>query len=234
MNAPLTVPLTAPVAPGEQVDLSINMQAPNRGGEHTGNWEFADPAGSHFGVGSGGNDRFWVTINVSFVDNQGAAVPSGPLVSPGFLPFASAAIPAGCAGKQDHAFETQVIALINQARQQNGLPPLQENSQVNAAALGHSIDMACNNFLNHTGSDGSTWYDRLRAQDYAYNDARENIYAGDPGYGGDPQGAFNWWINSQVHRDNILNPQATEIGVGYVANPQSEFGGYFTVVFTRP
>jgi uncharacterized protein YkwD len=234
MNAPLAVPFPTTVAPGEQVDISIPMQAPGRGGGHTGNWEFVDPSGRHFAAGFTGNDRFWVSINVSFVDSQGAAIPMGPSASTGFVPGASAAIPAGCAGKQDRSVETQVIALINQARQQNGLPPLRENSQADAAALSHSADMACKNFLNHTGSDGSTWYDRLRAQGYAYNDARENIYAGEPGYGGDPQGAFDWWMNSQVHRDNILNPESTEIGVGYVANPQSQYGGYFTVVFTRP
>jgi uncharacterized protein YkwD len=41
-------------------------------------------------------------------------------------------------------------------------------------------------------------------------------------------------MNSQVHRDKILNPQSTGIGVGYVADPQSQYGGYYTVVFTRP
>jgi uncharacterized protein YkwD len=234
MNAPLSIPFPSTVAPGQQVDISINMQAPARGGEFTGNWEFADPAGTRFAAGATGKDRFWVDINVSFVDSQGAALPAGPSPSTGFVPGAAAAIPAGCPGKQDRSYETQVVALINQARQQNGLPPLQVNNQVAAAALSHSADLACNNFLNHTGSDGSSWYDRLRAQGYAYSDAHENIYAGDPGYGGDPQGAFNWWMNDQVHRDNILNPNVTEIGVGYVANSQSQYGGYFTVDFTRP
>jgi len=41
-------------------------------------------------------------------------------------------------------------------------------------------------------------------------------------------------MNSQVHRDNILNPKVRELGLGYVYNPASEYGGYFTLVLARP
>lgn len=38
-------------------------------------------------------------------------------------------------------------------------------------------------------------------------------------------------MNSQVHRDNILNPNVTEIGVAYVFNSNAQYGGYTTVDF---
>ncbi len=236
MNAPLAVPFPADVPPGKTVELSIDMQAPTRGGEHTGNWEFADENGRHFAAGLAGSDRFWVSIIVSYMDQNGVALPMpAPGAAGGATSSAGAnAVAAGCGGVQNRDYQSQVIVLINQSRLSNGLPALRENSQLDAAALDHSADMACNNFLNHTGSDGSTWYDRLRVQGYVYNKAYENIYAGDPQFGGDPQGAMTWWMNSQVHRDNILNPQATEIGVGYVSNPGSQYTGYYTVNFARP
>ena len=94
--------------------------------------------------------------------------------------------------------------------------------------------MACNGFVDHNGSDGSTWYQRVAAQGYENSaSARENIYVGDPAFGGTPQGAFDWWMNSQVHRDNILNPNVTEIGIGYVYLSGSPYGGYYTLVVAK-
>jgi uncharacterized protein YkwD len=104
-----------------------------------------------------------------------------------------------------------------------------------AAALAHSMDMACNNFVSHVGSDGSLWYNRVAAQGYAnYNASRENIYVGNPAFGGTADGAFAWWWNSQIHHDNMLNPDVSQIGIAYVYNPNSEYGGYYTTVFARP
>jgi uncharacterized protein YkwD len=86
-----------------------------------------------------------------------------------------------------------------------------------AAALAHSTDMACNDIVSHIGSDGSLWYNRVEAQGYAnYNSSRENIYVGNPDFGGTADVAFNWWWNSQIHHDNILNPDVSQIGVAYV------------------
>jgi uncharacterized protein YkwD len=106
--------------------------------------------------------------------------------------------------------------------------------QLSAAAYAHSADMACMDFVDHTGSDGSTWTTRIKARDYSYSCASENIYVGNPAFGGDVAGAFNGWMNSQVHRDNILSPKVTQIGIACVFNPSSAYGGYYTLVFARP
>jgi uncharacterized protein YkwD len=122
-----------------------------------------------------------------------------------------------------------MLSLINQARAENGLQPVFLQSQLSAAALQHSTDMACNRFVDHDGSDGSTWYARVEAQGYANpRSARENIYVG-----ADAQGTFNWWMGSQVHRDNILFPTVTEAGIGYVNLPGSPYGSYFTLVLAK-
>jgi uncharacterized protein YkwD len=227
MNAPLSVPFTSSAAPGEMIDLSVEMVAPARGGNHQGNWEFENPSGQHFGTGSAGTDFFWVQIDVRFLDQNDQPQPD-PITGP------PPPTPAGCEAQRDPGFESQVLALINQARTANGLNPFTLNGQLSAAATAHSTDMACNNFIDHNGSNGSTWYDRISAQGYVYSAASENIYVGNPQFGGTPQGAFDWWMNSQVHRDNILNPNMSEIGVGYIFNPNSDFGGYYTLNFARP
>ena len=103
-----------------------------------------------------------------------------------------------------------------------------------AAAKVHSIDMGCNNFLDHTGSDGSKARTRIIGEGYSPSYAAENIYAGATEFGADAQGAFDWWMNSPVHRKNIMNPRPTEVGIGFVNVPSSSFGGYYTMVFAAP
>lgn len=143
-------------------------------------------------------------------------------------------VPAGCAARDNNGFLQALLGMINRARSDNGLEALSPSAPLYAAAAVHSADMACNNFINHIGSDGSSWYTRIAAQGYAYSVALENIVVGNPDFGGNAQYAFDWWMNSQVHRDNILNPKVTELGLGYVYNPASEYGGYFTLVLARP
>jgi uncharacterized protein YkwD len=236
MSGSLSNPLPM-VAPGEIAEISINLQAPSRWGQYAGNWQFQNDRGVRFGVGSGGHDYIWVQI---FVDSPAPAPSSNPQAGP---PSESPSEqttqpvvqnPANCDQRND-SYEQQVLNLINNVRSNQGLNTLSLQPQLSNAAYSHSSDMACNDFVDHSGSDASSWYDRVSAQGYANsNSARENIYVGDPEFGGTPEGAFNWWMNSQVHRDNILNPDVSEIGIGYAYNPNSSYGGYYTVNFARP
>ncbi len=219
MNGPQSVPLPS-VRPGELFNISVNLTAPANGGTYLGDWEFQRPDGTRFGVNSGGVDMIWVKIVVSYV-----------VLNPQANANSAA---AACAGQTNNGYVNQVLALINGARKDNGLAALKLNSQLSAAAQVHSVDMACNDYVDHTGSDGSTWYTRIKAQGYAYSYASENIYVGNPTFGGDAQGAFDWWMNSPVHRANILSPKVTEIGIGYLFYDKSTYGGYYTVDFARP
>jgi uncharacterized protein YkwD len=221
MGGATSVPL--PVAnPGDTFDVSIKLVAPSQGGSYMGVYEFQDDQGTKFGVNADGIDKFWVKIKVVYI---------GPAPTPGPT---SAANPPGCAAQQNTDYESQVVALVNEARAAAGLPALRVNPALSQAAYLHSLDMACTSSLSHTGSDGSDWYARVKAQGYAYSYASENIYAGAPNYGGDPAGAMDWWMNSPIHKANILSTKVTEIGVGYVYFSDSTYGGYFTIDFGKP
>jgi uncharacterized protein YkwD len=41
-------------------------------------------------------------------------------------------------------------------------------------------------------------------------------------------------MNSALHRANLLSPNYTEIGLGYIYVTGSPYGGYFTAVFAQP
>lgn len=232
LNAPLAVPLVDPaggqhaIAPGEIFTVSVDMAAPAQGGTYVSRWLIQDPEGVRFGLGASRQDVIYVRIVVGWVDPFGSPGSDG---EGGGAPSQDT-----CGEERDPGFESQVLSLLNSIRVQHGLRQLSSNPQLVNAALGHSTDMACNNFTSHTGSDGSTFRDRISAQGYNFSYASENIYYGFGEGFGDPQTAVDWWMNSQEHRENILNPYVTEIGIGYVYYSSSQYGGYYTVNFARP
>ena len=224
LNAPLTYTLPFQVAPGEIFDLSLDMAAPSQGGTYVSKWLFQNPQGERFGMGASRQDVIYVRIVVGWIVPGGT---SGDSTSGG----AGAAQPGSgaCAVEQDPGVEQVILGLINSERLGRGLRRLVLEDRLMAAARGHSADMACNNFTDHTGSDGSTWRTRVEREGYTSSYVAENIF-----YGGTAQDAFDWWMDSQVHKDNILNANVTEIGIGFVSYPQSRWSRYYTLVFARP
>ena len=156
------------------------------------------------------------------------ASPTATIVPP------TATSPPACSPAGNASFESTLLGLINAERQPQGLQPYNLQSQLQAAARAHSTDMACNNFLSHTGSDGSSVRDRIARQGYSWSWAGENIYATGNTSSSAPQQAFDWWMNSAPHRANLLSPNYIDIGLGYMYRADSSYGGYFTAVFARP
>jgi len=153
---------------------------------------------------------------------------AAPTVTPTIAPTVST-----CDAAANTSVEGQVISLINAERVAQGLAAYAVDSRLTAAARVHANDMACNHFASHTGSDGSSVRDRVERQGYAWSWIGENFYVtGDTANGA--QTAFDWWMNSTLHRNNLLSPNYTQFGVGYVHDTDSDYGGYFVVVFARP
>lgn len=65
MGGPDAAPMPTNVAPGQTVDISVNLTAPNAGGTYRGYWKFKNSVGVPFGIGSAGTKSFWVEIKVS-------------------------------------------------------------------------------------------------------------------------------------------------------------------------
>ena len=59
-----SVPIETSVAPGETVDISVNLQAPNTPGTYTGNFILRDYRFNRFGTGLNSNNPIWVEIQV--------------------------------------------------------------------------------------------------------------------------------------------------------------------------
>lgn len=108
-------------------------------------------------------------------------------------------------------FVRRVAKLINNERAKLDLDPLKINSQLSLAAQEYSESMAEDDFVSHTGADGSSPFERMIEAGYQYRAAGENLAAGFT----TPKSVMAAWMNSSGHRSNILNPNFTEVGIGY-------------------
>ncbi len=117
----------------------------------------------------------------------------------------------------------EVLDLVNSERAKVGCSPVQAQAQLTAAAQKHSEDMAAQHYFSHNSLDGRSPWDRIRAEGYTYSQAGENIATG---YS-TAAAVMNGWMNSSGHRENILNCNFTEIGIGYDQR-------YWTQDFARP
>ena len=228
LDGPIANPMPV-VAPGETANVSVDLKSPPQGGLFTGLWEFENSSGQRFGVNSHGKDFIWVKISVSWYteDNPPGNMKNEPV-------SASPPVSSACQAQRSSNSEAQILTLINQARAENNLPALTLQTQLSSAAYNHSADMACNDYLDHTGSDGSNFTARIKATGYNASYTSENIYAGDPDFGGDPAGAFDWWMHSDIHRKNILSSKVTSIGIGAAYDASSTYKAYYTINFARP
>ncbi|GIH49483.1 Uncharacterized conserved protein YkwD, contains CAP (CSP/antigen 5/PR1) domain [Microbispora rosea] len=123
------------------------------------------------------------------------------------------------------AIENEVVRLTNVERAKAGCGPLKHDPRLRTAAYAHSADMSAKDYFDHTSKDGRSFADRITAAGYTWRAAAENIAKG---YG-TAQAVVQGWMNSPGHRQNILNCNYTDIGVGYVAAG----GPYWTQDFGR-
>ncbi len=135
--------------------------------------------------------------------------------------------------------ENEVLTLVNQRRAAGAVcggvtkapaPALTLDSRLRCAARKHSKDMGTNNFFSHTGSNGSTPWQRITSAGYTYTRAAENIAAGHA----TAASVVNGWMASTGHCTNIMNPLLKQLGVGYFYGSTSTYKHYWTQDFGTP
>jgi uncharacterized protein YkwD len=125
------------------------------------------------------------------------------------------------------ADEQTILDLTNKEREKEKLPPLKPNARLFKAARDHSQNMANQEWMLHE-LDGKSLIDRLRAAGYRYSTAGENIGSGFK----DRETLMKMWMDSEIHRANILSKRFQEIGIG-VAYSETD-SPYYTQVFASP
>lgn len=150
---------------------------------------------------------------------------AAPTQAPTVQPTTAPTLPPSQSTSSETAMEQEVLRLVNQARQENGLTPLNWAEDLAAVARAHSRDMIDRSFFSHTNPDGLSPFDRLKNSGIRYTAAAENIAYGQK----TAQAVMDGWMNSSGHRANILNKNVKEIGIGAVKNNNGTI--YWTQVF---
>jgi uncharacterized protein YkwD len=115
------------------------------------------------------------------------------------------------ASPRQPTIEEVIIALTNQDRQANGMFALTVDDRLTQAAQIQASAMALADIMGHTlpGEAQPTLNNRLDFVGYNYAWAGENLACGAP----DAPSVVNDWMASPPHRQNMLSPIPTAIGV---------------------
>lgn len=130
---------------------------------------------------------------------------------------------------QSDDYNQRILDLVNEARLGAGLNAVTWNSTLAAQASEYGCEMIVGNFFDHVNPQtGSTLGDRAREFGYQFLVVGENLAAGQTS----PEQAMREWMNSEPHRENILDPRFTELGISI--HTGGYYGYYWVQEFGRP
>ncbi len=137
----LSVPFTGDVPPGESMDITVDMVAPDTADTYQSNWKLSNASGVLFGIGPNGDLPFWVKIVVSPSSTGTAQATETPSATPSTTPMATAtstllATPSTLASGQDSLLPDQKLDL--------------DTNQINPASdddLAYQADASKNHWL---------------------------------------------------------------------------------------
>jgi uncharacterized membrane protein required for colicin V production len=136
-------------------------------------------------------------------------------------------LPADLALEADPEAERQLVALANEERAARGLAPLELDPRLVPVARAHSTEMFRLRYFSHVSPETGSPFDRLSEAGIGYSRAGENL-----AYARSVATAHRGLMDSQGHRENILRPEFTRIGVGVIA--AGAYGRMFTQLFLAP
>jgi hypothetical protein len=133
--------------------------------------------------------------------------------------------------------EQRLAELINASRSAEGLSPLKIEAHLNASAQAHSDWMAETETFSHEGEDGSSSTDRIEdtgfplsgnwrtSENLAYSSIAGDLDAGEA------DRMHAGLMDSAGHRANIMDPEASYVGIGLSVGNISIDGQSQEVVF---
>ena len=105
--------------------------------------------------------------------------------------------------------EKQMLDLVNEARAENGLPPLAPDPELTEVARRHSADMFARGYFAHDTPEGRSPFDRMKEANVRFLTAGENLALAPT-----VSIAHRGLMNSPGHRANILRSQFGRVGIG--------------------
>lgn len=133
---------------------------------------------------------------------------------------------------------SEIIRLTNIKRNENGLPSLAENQNLDRAAEAKARDMFANDYWAHYSPQGKTPWNFITGAGYRYVFAGENLARDFDSAGA----VVSAWMNSPSHKSNLLDRNFRDIGVAVASGKLSgregilvvqEFGSTTSVPVTK-
>jgi uncharacterized protein YkwD len=113
--------------------------------------------------------------------------------------------------------QQQVLTLVNGNRKRGGCDDLSLDRRLISAAQRHAADMAQRDYFAHESRNGDGAGDRVSDSGYRWRRYGENIARGaDSAYE-----VVDGWMNSPVHRENIMDCQLEQMGIGLAFDSDS-------------
>lgn len=142
-----------------------------------------------------------------------AATVIAPILLPGVASQASVITPQN------------IVVLTNTTRREIKASQLTEDPILDKAAQQKADDMVANSYFGHESPSGKTAMDLILAQGYPAKIAAENLAVRYT----EAESVQNSWLLSPTHRENIINPEYKDIGVGVAKGPYKGSNAIFVV-----
>lgn len=126
----------------------------------------------------------------------------------------------------DEQAEAGMLALVNKERRNHGVHELTWNPEIVPVSRAYAKDMWERKYFSHYSPEGDDVGDRLNKAGIKYFVAGENLALAPT-----LQSAHTGLMNSEGHRENILNPEFKKVGIGVIDN--GYYGKIFVQVFTN-
>lgn len=158
----------------------------------------------------GGDPNSSSTIEIDDNDIPLAEVPKGDSEEDPFSQFT----------EDELTILNEVLDLVNSAREEAGLDPLELDPTLCGAAQVRAEE--CVGSFSHTRPNGDRYKTAITEAGLSANYTGENIATGHTG----AKQVVDAWMKSEGHRANILNEHYTKLGVGFEANTGNRYRGY--------
>ena len=119
-------------------------------------------------------------------------------------------------------FPMEVLRLVNKERAKVGAGPLAFARDLAASAYVRAVELPTK--FSHTRPNGTKCFTAMPTRGHILG---ENLAGGQT----TPKQVVQAWMDSPTHRDNILNPKYTELGVVYYYQANSKYKHYWVQHF---
>ena len=161
-----------------------------------------------------------------------SGAPASQLEAPAPVVVSQPPASSPCPTQGISGFAFDLFNEVNNSRAQYGMGPLAADGCVTHVAQLRSDDMAGRGYFAHVSPDGSSAFTLLDAYAVPSGWAGENLARNNYPTDQTVAVAIRDLMASPAHRDNILNPNYTSMGVAVTLDGTGIY--YYTMIFTGP